>query len=475
MRQTGFVLLTLLATVTLATATVLHVPSEYPTIQTGINAAVDGDTVLVADGTYTGNGNRDIDFYGKAIVVVSENGPEATIIDCEGDSLDPHRGFYFHSGEDSTSVVQGFTIMNGWATLYGGGVYCNESSPTIENNIILRNTAVHNGAGIYCNMNSCAIITGNAITGNTAYLSGGGILCSWNYYSYPTIVGNEFTENQAEKGGAVFCEYTPPPIVDNWIEGNTSKEGGGIYFGESTFSNIEGNTIMGNTADYGGGIYGTINGNWTLDGNTITGNTAYLDGGGIYLDCHSPLVGNRIVGNTAWRDGGGVHCGASPSIIGNVIAENEACWYGGGINCYTSSSPLIVENTVTQNRALYGGGINCWDHCSPFVLNSIVWGDSSEVGDEIFRDPTSSVYVTYSDIGGGWPGEGNIDLDPLFAFSTYDDNPFMPPEDLNYHLLWGSPCIDAGHPDSLDPDGTRKDMGALYYDQLTRYSTEPLR
>jgi hypothetical protein len=107
-------------------AHIIHVPGDSTTIQGGINGAVDGDTVLVADGTYTGDGNRDIDFSGKAIVVMSENGPEVTIIDCEGAG----RGFYFHNGEDSTSVLQGFKIKNGYDD-YGGGIRCDSSSPMI--------------------------------------------------------------------------------------------------------------------------------------------------------------------------------------------------------------------------------------------------------------------------------------------------------------------------------------------------------
>ena len=80
-------------------ADTIHVPSQYPTIQDGIDVAVNGDTVLVADGIYSGKGNKNLDFEGKAIIVQSENGSEETIIDCEGTG----RGFYFHSGEHSSS------------------------------------------------------------------------------------------------------------------------------------------------------------------------------------------------------------------------------------------------------------------------------------------------------------------------------------------------------------------------------------
>jgi len=90
-------------------AATINVPGVYPTIQQGIDAARNGDTVLVADGTYRGIGNKDLDFLGKAITLKSENGPEYTIIDCEGSG----RGLLFHSGETSGSVVSGFTIENG--------------------------------------------------------------------------------------------------------------------------------------------------------------------------------------------------------------------------------------------------------------------------------------------------------------------------------------------------------------------------
>ena len=111
MGKPGIVLATclMLLVVFSAQAAMIRVPGDYPTIQAGIDAAADGDTVLVADGIYTGAGNKNLDFKGKAITVSAENGAESTIIDCEGAG----RGFYFHSRETSESVVSGFTIKNG--------------------------------------------------------------------------------------------------------------------------------------------------------------------------------------------------------------------------------------------------------------------------------------------------------------------------------------------------------------------------
>ncbi len=100
----------------------------FDAIQEGIAAAADGDTVLVLDGTYTGAGNKNLDFGGRAITVRSEHGPGDCIIDCEGEG----RGFHFHSGETSDALIQGLTIRNGYDYPFGGpAVLCTDSSPTI--------------------------------------------------------------------------------------------------------------------------------------------------------------------------------------------------------------------------------------------------------------------------------------------------------------------------------------------------------
>ncbi len=108
--------------------------AEHPfdAIQEGIDATVDGDTVLVLDGTYTGDGNRDLDFDGRLITVRSENGPDMCTIDCQGSAEDRHRGFHFHSGETADAVVEGFTVTNGFID-WSGGMWNQNSSPTVIN------------------------------------------------------------------------------------------------------------------------------------------------------------------------------------------------------------------------------------------------------------------------------------------------------------------------------------------------------
>jgi len=258
-------------------ATIIHVPADQPTIQAGIDSAQNGDTVLVAPGTYTGNGNRDIDFGGKGVVLKSENDPDSTIIDCEGSASEPHRGFYFHSGEDSSTVVEGFTIRNGYGLTdspfpsesVGGGIKCDSSSsPKIINNTISGNSGSA-GGGIYCDLQSSPTISNNTIAGNSADW-GGGISCRG--YSNATISNNTISGNS---GGGIFCWYSSPTIRNNTITGNSAVfYGGGIYcyyFSSPTISN---NTISGNSADRAGGIYCSGYSNATISNNTISGNSA---------------------------------------------------------------------------------------------------------------------------------------------------------------------------------------------------------
>ena len=116
-------------------ATIL-VPQDQLTIQDGIDAANNGDVVLVNDGIFKGYGNKNLDFGGKQLTVKSVNGPEKTTIDCEQEG----RGFYFHNEEGANSVVDGFTIINGYSDR-GGAIHTSYSSPTIRNCIIYYNTA----------------------------------------------------------------------------------------------------------------------------------------------------------------------------------------------------------------------------------------------------------------------------------------------------------------------------------------------
>ncbi|UCG58784.1 MAG: HEAT repeat domain-containing protein [Phycisphaerales bacterium] len=208
------------------------VPSQYPTIQAAVDAAVDGDEVIIAPGRYTGDGNRDIDFSGKAMTVRSEGGPESCIIDCQGSEDDRHRGFLFESGETANSVLQGFTITGGFVYTGGGAIYCYRSSPTIRDCIIIRNTASE-GGGIAC-LDSGVTVNECVITDNLATTSGGGVAIIKGYDTDRAELANCIvTGNQASRySGGVHCGGNAA-LMGCTISGNRTGEygyGGGIGF-----------------------------------------------------------------------------------------------------------------------------------------------------------------------------------------------------------------------------------------------------
>jgi parallel beta-helix repeat protein len=278
--------------------------SEHPfqRIQDGIDAAaVDGDTVLVADGTYTGTRNVDLDLGGKAITVKSENGAANCIIDCQ--NTDNTRGFYFHSGEGSDSVLDGFTIRNGKAG-YGGGIHCYSSSPTVTNSTIMGNSADY-GGGISCQDSSSPTITNNTITGNSADY-GGGIYCELN--SSPTITDNAVTGNSAAigSGGGIYCEdLSSPTIVSNAIIGNLANYSGGVWCQDNSSPTMMNNTITGNP---GGGV-GCWNNSSLMLTNTILWDNSpqeiYLGGSDTVTISYSDVEGGQagIDGTVNWLDG----------------------------------------------------------------------------------------------------------------------------------------------------------------------------
>jgi hypothetical protein len=250
-----------------------YVPDNFPTIQAALDGAFGGDTVIVRDGVWRGNGNKYLDFMGKAITLRSENGPASCVIDCENNG----RGFYFHSGEISTSIVRGFSIIGGNVSGGGGGIYCYNSSPVISN---------------------CALEDNKA-----SY--GGGIYCYW--YSSPIIIGCDIRDNSAVTGaGVYFSHASAPSIASCEISGNTAEvEAGGIYCNSKMLSP----TVP------------------TMTNCTITGNSAGRRGGGVVCDECAPKITNCTVSeNRANEYAGGIYCCsyASPTVVNCIIWNNEA-------------------------------------------------------------------------------------------------------------------------------------------------------
>jgi len=200
----------------------------FDSIQEAIDAAFDGDLVMVLDGSYTGDGNWGINLSGKRLWVCSENGPDDCIIDCEGLG----QGFRFVSGEDRDSIVDGFTIINGLAD-NGGGIYCENSSPTIKRCKIVDCNANYEGGGIYVQHGS-PTLENCVFIGNEAKRNGGAMENILN--SYPTLINCTFFENGP--GSGIDSFNSEPKLVNCILWGNEPQQIVGPN--DTSYSDVQG-------------------------------------------------------------------------------------------------------------------------------------------------------------------------------------------------------------------------------------------
>ncbi len=325
------------------------VPDKYPTIQEAIDAAGDGDEIVVDVGVYREN----IDFRGKNIVVrsIDPDDPEIvdqTIIDGGGSGT----VVSFRSGEGEDAVLSGFTVTRGNGILISGG-----SSPLIEKCVVEDNNAEF-GAGIAI-FDSSPTIKDNTIIGNSGFLGGGMFIEE----SSPHIEGNLIVRNRAEMGsGIVVISNSAPMIVDNSIIENVAERlGGGIVIAVHSKPIIKGNEIAGNSAERNGGGMLIEESEPVVEENTFANNRA-ANGAGLFIvnsfNTALMIVGNTISDNLALIAGGGLYMeGSSPTLEDNRFADNISEHLGGGAAVY-NSSPVFKRNTFEGNDAQgpEGGG-----------------------------------------------------------------------------------------------------------------------
>jgi len=196
------------------------------TIQKGIDIISEPGHVVVKPGTYTGAGNIDLDLKGKAITVrnlqpIDADTVTKAVIDCQANSVNKHRAFYFHTGEDANSVLQGFTILNGYHD-YGGAIRCSDTSPTIKNCTIIKNNATIYGGGIYC-YNGSPIIKNCTLSDNTAGTKGGA-LC-YNYDCNSTLLNSILWDNTAPSGHEIALLGTSAKLALSYddLQGGESE------------------------------------------------------------------------------------------------------------------------------------------------------------------------------------------------------------------------------------------------------------
>jgi hypothetical protein len=283
-----------------AMAATIHVPSDYPTIQAGIEAAADGDLVLIANGTYTGAGNRDISFQGKAIEVRGAGGDVVVDAQFQG------RGFIFSSGEGLGSVLSGITITHGQPrtdNYSGGGIrFIDGSSPLID----------------HCTIRYCRLA--ESPSGNDWGHCGGGVSV---FSSDPVFEKCDFVHNSG------MGDYL----------GEGYRGGGGALIAAS-HSTFRGCTFDSNTAGENSGCEG--------------------NGGAVYVAGQGPLfenclfMHNRAFAGDYWYSGAGgaayVREGANAEFVNCTFADNSASdspWESGaGAALFCYSADVVVRNTI---------------------------------------------------------------------------------------------------------------------------------
>ncbi|MHC4943008.1 MAG: right-handed parallel beta-helix repeat-containing protein [Planctomycetota bacterium] len=255
------------------------------------------------------------------------------------------------------------------------------------------------------------------------------------------------------RGGGVWIDNCSPTIryctfTDNYSHNsNSNGAGGGICCNENCFSLIEYNHLFDNKADSGAGILVGWGCDPVIQYNLIEDNQAFYAGGGIYVSANaeSTICGNVIRHNHSggWG-GGGINLwsatwlyGTYSHVFNNFVVDNTATDAGGGIYSRYETS-ILYQNTVAGNQANRGGGLYVltYPDIPPEVYNSILWGNNAGNGAQVFLDPVAGSHaeITFCDVEDGWPGTGNIDLDPLFVDVSDED----------YHLTYPSPCWNAG-------------------------------
>ena len=315
------------------------------------------------------------------------------------------------------------------------------------------------GGAVYC-LNSSKVLIANSMIKNSSATFGGGIACTES----PVRIRNCLIRNDsATMGGGIYLSQSNATLSQNMIEDNQSgySNGGGIYCNHSdaTFNQ---DTISDNSAKYGGGL-GFSNSNAILNSVVINYNYAGVDAGGIYA-MNSDLTLNNVMlnFNLSELSGGAILCFDHSDLqLNRTLIHGNNSKSGSAIAIYFSSYPELMHVTIADNGYDPDGEAIYIEDAGITIENSILWGNFNE---DIDTAGSCSVSPSFSIIEKGiWPGIGVIKQDPLLSpldyHLTWDDYPL--PDG------WKSAAIDKGNPVSpLDPDGTLADLGYVPFEQI---------
>ncbi|MBN2564427.1 MAG: right-handed parallel beta-helix repeat-containing protein [Candidatus Eisenbacteria bacterium] len=427
-----------------SSAATWHVPSECPTIQAGVDSAAVGDTVRVACDTYY---EHDI-IMKSGVCLTSETGESGCVTI---DAQRMGRVIYCLDVDDAASIV-GFTITGGLATgtavqdSVGGGIYCEDSSPTLANCTLLENDAALAGGGLFCGMDVSTSLT------NRTLWRGGDALPPVR--SGPTVTDCTFSGNSSPGGGGAFCYQYSPTLTRCMFSGNSAELGGAMYCATDGTSFVD-CTFFGNQADVSAGaLYFSAWSSATVTDCAFLHNTSARHGGAVRSEqSASPTFsGVTFTRNVSVWSGGAVLCeDGSPSFDHVEFSTNTAGGAGGGIRCGLSASATITNATFYDNVAAHGSGLYCGDSSSATLANCII-AFGGETTSAVQCGGTASIVISASDVygngGGDWvdciAGQGsvtgNFSADPLFCSAELGD----------LSLNEDSPCLPGNHPDGGD-------------------------
>jgi len=326
---------------------------DYPTIQAAIDAVAPPVEIVLVDGVFAGSGNRDIDFHGKALTLRSLSGdPTTCLIDCGGSTLETHRGFYFHSGEDTSTVVTGITISGGYiveaeqtAANAGGGILClGGSSPKFIDCIVDDNTAQWNGGGLGVHESSPVFID-CTVSNNYAFNSCAGFWTSNCNAEFRSCV---FAMNETANHGGGGCCQDPGVVVflDCVFRENTAAGmAGGLNCGDDSDPILSGCLFFDNSAvDHGGAVNCWVDSDPVISQSTLVRNHAGTGAGIRSALGSSPAVYNTIIAFSVGAEAISCDEGSDASITCSDLFGNEGGdWIGCVAGQYGVDGNIFVD------------------------------------------------------------------------------------------------------------------------------------
>jgi len=439
-------------------------------LQDAIDGLRDGQTLDVPPGLYEGQ----IDFQGKAITLRAAEGPGVTFLDGNGEGP----VVTFGSGEGRDSVLEAFTIVGGAANNMGAGAHIACSSPTIRDCHFLANGSNGGSSGMG---GAIRIIQGAPLIENCTFVSNvngnGGAIdhdgksndCDLVPEESLMIINCDFIANMAEQGGAImsFLNTAEMIVRDCTFRSNSAtlnaqpfNVGGGLgyaFTSSDSVLRVENCAFENNIASSGGGLgLGETQGKTVVKDCRFDGNLAKSfdeNFGGAAAGVAIGFAGQSVVdttfvnceitNNKSDEITGGIQLFGPAALINCVVAANEANQSTGGIAVMTNATGTVMRNCVIANNqaAKSFGGITIADNADVQLVNSIIRQNTAAENTSNIAGGESAI-VSYSNIEGGWPGIGNIDMDPMF----------VDPQSGDYRLIAESPMIDAGHNWGIGPD-----------------------